>query len=81
MITSSREELADYAHQAWAGWMEYLFGKSVTNNDGSVTIPPVLVERWLRQMSTSYADLSEAEKDSDPKEADVMLAIVSRYQP
>lgn len=72
-----REKLAAYAHMAWSGWMIYLFSKSVHNADGSVTIPPLLVERWKRQMNTRYRDLPETEKESDRSEADKMLAIVN----
>lgn len=71
-----REDLADYAHQAWSGWMLYLFGKSVMNSDGSVTIPKDLVERWTRQLNASYVALPENEKVGDRQEADRMLAIL-----
>lgn len=72
----SREALAAYAHTAWAGWMEYLFSKSHTHADGSVTIPADLAARWQRQMTTAYADLPESEKESDRAEADTMLALL-----
>jgi hypothetical protein len=72
-----REQLADYAHEAWSGWMKYLFEKSEYLPDlGSAIIPSWAVERWTRQMNTAYADLPEHEKESDRKEADRMLAIV-----
>jgi hypothetical protein len=74
------EELADYAHSAWSGWMDYLFGKSKFNADGSVTIPTELVERWERQVATPYAWLSEPEKESDRIEAVKMLQIASRIR-
>jgi len=70
------EPLAEYAHEAWSGWMKYLFGKSLTMMGGGVCIPVDLVSRWTRQMSTPYDDLSEEEKDSDRKEARRILAIV-----
>ena len=70
-----RESLADYAHDAWSGWMQYLFDKSRRNPDGSVTIPPDLVTRWKRQMLTDYADLSANEQASDLAEADKMLTL------
>ena len=75
-LDKKMEELSDYAHSAWAGWMKYLFEKSTKNTDGSVTIPSELVERWERQVNTEYDFLSELEKDSDRKEAIRMLNIM-----
>jgi len=71
-----KEALAEYAHNAWAGWMIYLFIKSTTNSDGTVTIPKWAVDRWTRQAATPYIDLPEKEKESDREEADEMIAIV-----
>ena len=70
-----REKLAEYAHEAWAGWMQYLFSKSKYNADGTLTIPKWAVQRWERQMATRYKDLPEEEKKSDRDEADKMLDI------
>lgn len=75
-----REELADYAHQAWSHWMKYLFKKSSESEDGVVIIPDDLVLRWKRQIETQYNDLTEKEKESDRKEADKMLSIISRIE-
>jgi hypothetical protein len=74
-MSQTREELAAYAHEAWAGWMRYLFEKSTKNDDGSITIPPESAARWERQAATPYADLPEKEKKSDLDEADKMLTI------
>ncbi len=73
---TTREGLAEYAHKSWTGWMEYLFDKSVANNDGTVTIPAWAVSRWKRQIETPYADLSAEEKASDRSEADQMLMVI-----
>jgi hypothetical protein len=73
-----RELLATYAHQAWSGWMQYMFGKSELQPDGSLIIPADLVQRWKRQMNTLYTDLPESEKKSDREEADKMLGIFNR---
>lgn len=70
-----REALAEYAHEAWAGWMQYLFSKTVEKY-GFARIPPALTKRWTRQMNTPYADLSPNEKESDREEADKILAIM-----
>ena len=72
----TREKLAAYAHDAWSGWMRYMFDKSEFNDDGSVTIPASLVKRWQYQMLTPYQDLPEEMKPSDRDEADKILAIV-----
>jgi len=68
-----REILAALVHRQWSGWMEYLFAQCRPGADGSVRIPPSLVERWRRQIETDYEDLSESEQDSDRREADRFL--------
>lgn len=80
---SVREQLAEYAHEAWTGWMEYLFNKTipykpgeVQAEEGAVIIPKWAVERWKRQVDTKYSDLPEDEKESDRQEADKIIAIV-----
>lgn len=74
-----REKIAACEHAQWAGWMEYLFANSIIKNDGSVEIPASFVDRWKRQMRTSYVDLSESEKESDRTEADKVLDIIRPY--
>lgn len=76
---SLQYQLAAYAHEAWAGWMRYLFSKSTLNLDGSVTIPREFAERWLRQMTTPYDELPENEKQSDRDEAEKIQEIVKRH--
>jgi len=76
-----RERLANYAHEAWAGWMGYLGGKAMENADGTVTISKREVDRWTRQVGTKYADLSESEQASDLAEADKILALLPAPQP
>jgi hypothetical protein len=60
--------------------MDYLFSKSATmkDDDGRLLaiLPPEQVERWVRQMNTPYAELSEQEKESDRAQADKMLDII-----
>jgi hypothetical protein len=76
MNNDLREKFADLAHQQWSGWMEYLFEKSIKNEDGTVTIPKWAVDRWKRQIKTDYKDLSEAEQNSDRNEADKFLKLL-----
>lgn len=79
-----RQKLAAYAHEAWSGWMRYLFGKALDDPDdalhGTVRLPGASAQRWKRQMETAYADLPESEKASDLAEADKMLAIMAGEQ-
>lgn len=77
-----REALARYAHEAWSGWMVWMFEKCEIyfvdpgENNVQINMPYTLYERWQRQITTHYADLSEQEKDSDRAEADRMLEII-----
>ena len=71
------ELLADYEHKRWSKWQSYLFSKIIKNEDGSVTIPKELVERWNRQINTDYSCLSETEKDSDRNCAKKLIKILN----
>lgn len=75
-ITDLTEDLADLAHCQWTGWMEYLFEKSMQNEDGTVTIPKWAVSRWKRQIITPYKDLPDEEKESDREEARRVLGVI-----
>jgi hypothetical protein len=65
-----REQLADLEHDRWSRWMRHMFANATDEN----------FARWARQMETPYADLSEAEKDSDRKEADNTLEVLRRNE-
>ena len=60
--------------------MRYLFSKSISNQDGSVTIPEYLVSRWLWELDTRYKGLPEVIKESDRVEADKMLEIIKKRE-
>ncbi len=69
-----REALAALQHEQWSGWMIYLFSRC-TSVEGGQLIPREWVERWTRQMGLPYAELTDAEKDSDRAEADRVIAL------
>lgn len=75
------EALAALAHEQWSGWMEYLFTRAVML-DAVMTVGGKLSdewpERWRRQMKTSYAELSEKEKESDREEARRVIALLRK---
>lgn len=88
----AREALAELAHDMWAGWMRWQFKKGIVigadgmsahpgDADAKMIIPEWAIARWYRQMNTPYAELSEAEKESDRAEADRMLAIFNECFP
>lgn len=78
-LTILREKLAEYAHEAWAGWMKWEYEKRLGtswNKDTEIASYPVQDwDRWRRQMKTPYSELPEHEKESDRNEADRMISI------
>lgn len=75
------EHLADKEHASWTRWMVYLFTVSKQRPDGSMVIPAEFVQRWRRQVATPYAQLSEAEKESDRNEVrQILPAIQERFK-
>jgi len=76
MMETLRERLAKVQHSTWSHWMKYLFSVCTRNANGSFTIPSDKAERWMRQLSTSYEELSDSEKNSDREQADKILSIL-----
>lgn len=76
------EELASVEHERWSHWQRYLHSKCIRNEDGSLTIPAELAQRWELQMNTPYIELSDVEKQSDREQVHRYLpAIVGIFQP
>jgi hypothetical protein len=74
------EPLAAAEHDSWARWMKYLLRTCQHHPDGSATIAAWLVEHWQRQVATPYAELSEAEKESDREEVRRILPLIEAYR-
>lgn len=70
------DALANLEHARWAKWQRYLHSKTVKQPDGSLVIPPELVERWERQIETPYQSLTEDEKDSDREQVREYLSVI-----
>jgi len=79
-MSKLREDLADYAHETWCGWMRYMFHVCTeldrTEKEVILSLPAKTYDRWQRQMNTLYANLPVQEKDSDRREADRILSII-----
>jgi hypothetical protein len=73
------ELLADKHHASWAEWMTYLFRVCRKLPNGSIIIPSQLVEHWQGQIDTSYAELTEREKQSDRAEVAHILPIIKEF--
>ena len=67
MATELIELLAELEHQQWAKWTEYMLDNMTEEN----------IARWRRQIATPYAELSEREKDSDRKEARLVICVLA----
>lgn len=70
------EQLAAKEHQRWSHWQHYLHSVCIKCEDGSLQIPPELVEKWERQIKTEYKDLSEPEKESDREQVQKYLPLI-----
>jgi len=68
------ERLAAIEHERWAHWQRYMHDKGRPQADGSLVLPAEFVSQWETQIATGYAELSEAEKESDREQ-------VRRYLP
>ena len=73
------EQLADKEHASWSHWMDYLFSQCKSTVEGDAIIPCDLAIRWRRQADTSYADLTEREKQSDRDEVAHILPIIKEF--
>ena len=71
------EKGADLEHERWSRWQKYLHSLCIKNDDGTLTIPKRRVERWERQIATSYAELSEQEKEYDRVEVRKYIPLVA----
>jgi hypothetical protein len=74
------EALAAQEHEQWAGWAKYLLQDvkgTVARGVVSIMQPWATVDRWRKQASTPYADLSEEDKEKDRVFARMPLAAIA----
>lgn len=74
---SVREKLAAIEHERWADWQAWVH--KIINEGVEGTTLEQFIERWERQINTPYADLSQAEKDSDLVQVDRYWPIVQHF--
>lgn len=73
------DELAAIEHGRWAHWQRYVHDKGQRQTDGSIILPADLVDRWERQISTEYKDLTNEEKESDREQVRKYLPLLTRW--
>ena len=67
-----REQLAAIEHERWADWQAWchkVLREMIRYNDMESNLEEIL-SRWEKQIETPYAELSEAEKQSDREQVD-----------
>lgn len=72
------EALAALEHEQWAHWTKYMLDTLQPFLNGHPD-SHLIIGRWLRQIDTPYADLSEQEKESDRVWARKALEAVGRF--
>ena len=70
------ERLAALSHEQWSGWAHWMFEKWDKMHASGESFQ----DRWKRQMTRPYHELSEAEKESDRIEASKILALMEMKQ-
>lgn len=70
------ERLAHIEHERWSHWQRYVHSHCIRQADGSLLIPSDLVERWERQITTDYADLTDQEKNGDREQVKKYLPLI-----
>jgi len=78
------EKGANLEHERWARWQKHMFSKGTIVkaglHEGDLIIPAEFVDRWFRQIETTYDDLSEPEKESDRKETRNYLPLIKEIE-
>ena len=77
VLASLIDTLAAIEHERWSHWQKYLHSKCVANPDGTLTVPQSFAEKWAKQASTSYSDLSADEQKSDREQVQRYLPVIA----
>lgn len=81
-----REKLAAIEHERWSDWQRHMFDLCRQQDSGrgvgkavDLVIPSLLVERWSKQIHTSYKRLLDDEKASDMEQVDRYWPLIEQY--
>ena len=67
---ADRDNMAVIQHDIWSSWMRFMFSTGSMTIFNEWTMSPDRVERWKRQMNTTYIGLTPDEKETDCKVID-----------
>lgn len=77
-----KEQLAAIEHDRWADWQKYMHSKMYQETDNKGEAVMLLLQtqfnHWERQIATPYAELSEAEKNSDREQVDRYWPLIEK---
>ena len=77
-----KEKLATIEHERWADWQRHVHCMCIPSAiENGMVIPTHLVQQWERQINTSYADLSEEERQSDRDQVDRYWDLIPHWIP
>jgi len=80
--TELREKLAAIEHERWSDWQAWVHSQGHIYEDKlgkSLVLPWEVVERWNKQILTSYKHLSDKEKASDMEQVDRYWPLIEEY--
>ncbi len=67
---ADRDNMAVIQHDIWSSWVRFMFSTGSMTIFNEWTMSPDRVERWKRQMNTTYIGLTPDEKETDCKVID-----------
>lgn len=75
-----RVKIAEYVHEIFYRWMEYLFENAISNSNGTVTLSKELVLKWKLYMwkhrTVPYPAIPIADRETDLLKATHILSII-----
>jgi len=77
LLSGLIEQLAAVEHERWSHWQRYVHSKCIRQPDGSLLLPADLVARWEEQIGTTYAELSDQERESDREQVRKYLPLIA----
>ena len=72
------EKLAQLEHERWSHWQRYLHSRGTLQRDGSLLLSARDVQNWDREINTSYAELSDQQKESDREQVRKYLPLIAQ---